>query len=531
MKRTSAQREDAVADSAARTPTAPTRRQFLKKMAVAAGAALAGSAIPVFADRHAHPMPQSLTYLDRRMYLHNVELIAHALPGEDRGGKMQMMAVGNRRYLLQQGDVIDVSDARHPRMYNQGGFHGNQLQVAYNKDLRKWILLTGAPAPITASTPQAPNGKYDDPHLEDAWRNFKGLRGIRLYDATDPAKIVHLSDFSTGATGSGTHRNYYDGGKYAFLDTAPDDSFIHQTSYFRPLVNGNMIVDVSDPYHVKEVSMWWVPGSRNGEEAEYNQWTWSKLVPPRVHPDQTPFVGLHGPVYVPRRLEDGGNRGYGAWGAFGLIIHDLSDPRHPREIGRFEPPTQYGGMGIAFHTIYCGILDRGFVTGNGETTNADCNQIFLPIWMIDVRDENHPVPVAMFPRPVPPPSAPYTDFCFKRGRFGTHNPPHLKAPGVPRQDFIAFSYFNAGLRCYDISNPYRPEEVGYFIPPQGGDLSKFASWNRTVDNVLVEWDRNLIHVAADTGIYTISCPSLGKPVLDPMPVAQWSLPGLNQGAS
>jgi len=35
----------------------------------------------------------------------------------------------------------------------------------------------------------------------------------------------------------------------------------------------------------------------------------------------------------------------------------------------FEPPPQYSGMGIAFHTIYCGILERGFVISNGETTH------------------------------------------------------------------------------------------------------------------------------------------------------------------
>ena len=258
-------------------------------------------------------------------------------------------------------------------------------------------------------------GKYDDPHLDDKRKNFKGLRGVRFYDVTDPAKIVKLSEFSTGATGQGTHRNYYDGGKYAYLDTAPDETFIHQPSYFRQLVNGNMIVDASDPGNPKEVSMWWVPGSRKGEEAEYNKWIWSKLVPPRVAGDQTPFAGLHGPVYVPKKLEDGGTRGYGAFGCNGFIILDLSDPKNQREIGRFEPPAQYSGMGIAFHTIYCGILERGFVLTNGETTNSDCNQIYLPNWIIDIRDEQHPVAVAQLPRPVPPPEAPYRDFCFKRG--------------------------------------------------------------------------------------------------------------------
>jgi hypothetical protein len=32
-----------------------------------------------------------------------------------------------------------------------------------------------------------------------------------------------------------------------------------------------------------------------------------------------------------------------------------------------------------------------------------------------------------------------------------------------------------------------------------------------------------------TGLYLIVSPALGKPVLEPMPVKQWSLPGLNVG--
>ena len=325
------------------------------------------------------------------MYTHNMELLAHFMPGRVRNGKMQLMSVGNRRYMFQQGDVIDVSDVRKPQLFNKGGFEGGQVQVAYNKNLKKWILMTGAQTPITDSTPEAPMGKYDDPHLDDKRKNYKGLRGVRLYDVTDPSKIVKLSEFSTGATGQGTHRNYYDGGKYAYLDTAPDETFIHQPSYFRQLVNGNMIVDASDPSSAKEVSMWWVPGSRKGEEAEYNKWMWSKLVPPQVIADQTPFAGLHGPVYVPKKLEDGGNRGYGAFGCNGFIILDLSDPSHQKEIGRFEPPPQYSGMGIAFHTIYCGILDRGFVLTNGETTNpTDGDKVIIgnanPTFTLGVRN-------------------------------------------------------------------------------------------------------------------------------------------------
>ena len=203
----------------------PTRRELLRK-AAGAGLALAVSSLTAWCDHHGHPTPNSITYLDRRMYIHNMELLAHFVPGQHRGGKMQMMSVGSRRYLVQQGDVIDISDVRKPAMFNKGGFEGYQVQVAYNKNLKKWILMTGAQTPITDSTPEAPMGKYDDPHLDDKRKNYKGLRGVRFYDASDPAKMVKISEFSTGATGQGTHRNYYDGGKYAYLDTAPDETVL-----------------------------------------------------------------------------------------------------------------------------------------------------------------------------------------------------------------------------------------------------------------------------------------------------------------
>src|SRR5260370_32120793 len=117
----------------------PTRREFLQQ-AAGAGLALAGSSLTGWADHHAHPPPNSLTYLDRRMYIHNMEILAHFEPGHVRNGKMQLMSAGDRRYLFQQGDVIDIRDVRKPHMYNKGGFQGNQLQVAFNKELKKWIL-------------------------------------------------------------------------------------------------------------------------------------------------------------------------------------------------------------------------------------------------------------------------------------------------------------------------------------------------------------------------------------------------------
>ena len=121
----------------------PTRREFLQKVATGASAALISSALPAWADHHPHPTPQSLPYLDRNSYRKNADVIAHILPGENRVGKMQFMAIGNRRYIFQQGDVIDVSDVRKPMMFNKAGYEGYQVQIAYNNTLKKWTWSPG----------------------------------------------------------------------------------------------------------------------------------------------------------------------------------------------------------------------------------------------------------------------------------------------------------------------------------------------------------------------------------------------------
>jgi hypothetical protein len=57
------------------------------------------------------------------------------------------------------------------------------------------------------------------------------------------------------------------------------------------------------------------------------------------------------------------------------------------------------------------------------------------------------------------------DFCAKGGKFGPHNL-HENRPGSLQSSNLIFAtYHNAGLRIFDIANPFAPRETGYFVPP------------------------------------------------------------------
>ena len=510
-----------------------TSRRVTRRSVIKAGTALGsmalGANIPriALANNHPHPHAHSLTKLDPNTYTKNCEVHVHLEDKTGMGGKMQMMAKGKRRYLFNRGNVWDISDALHPELVNQKAFFGSQIQLAYNKKLKKWIMMMGASPPPTSSTPEAPNGKHDDPRLFNNSFYYAGLRGVRIYDATDPTKITLMSKWSCDQgdpdrdvqTGGGTHRNYYDGGRYAYLDAAPDNSFINMESFVRVYTNCLQIIDLEDPMQPKFVSNWWFPGQRAGEYRAYRKW--------REYGDNSSFTAAHGAFYMPKKIEDGGKYAYCSYGSFGITIHDVSDPKNPKLVSQWRPAYLPGA--IPFHTADVSWLDRGILIGSSEALNPDCNEPFHENYVLDISDMKNMKPIAAFGRWQPPEDAPWDNFCDKRGRYGTHNPPHLKAPGKRHKSFIGYAAFNAGFQFMDFSNPTKPKMDGYFIPASSGNLGEPGSFNRIGDNIFVEWDRKLIWGATDSGIYLITHPSLGKPDFKPRAVKEWCLDGLNEG--
>jgi hypothetical protein len=452
---------------------------------------------------------------EKRSYIHGLTLLDHSFPGQERGGKMQMMIKGDRRYLVQTafghpgGWIIDVSDPLNSVLVNAKAFpDGENFQVAWRNDLKKWICM------VTLQ-----KNELDTP----------GLRGVEFWDITDPEHTKLLSSWAVDGGdparelqgGSGPHRSYYDGGRYAYLSTSPDnDSYLTQGLH-KGYQNSLQIIDVSDITKPKLVSNWHMPGQVISEAAE--------RAASAIYADPSAMTWIHGPVYVPKPIEAGGRYGYGSWGGLGMVINDLSDPAHPTMVANWVPP-RVAGRGLAVHTIDVTRLNRGFVIVTPEEFGAGCDTPRMGSYVLDVHDPAKPVKLADLPFPIPPKEAPYTSFCGRYGRFGAHNAPHLKAPGEANPNFTCYSWFAAGLQCFDISDPRAPKIVSYFVPEQGADDGIRANGIRTVDDVFIEWDRRLIWISTDTGNYVLSAPQLGEPVLKPMAVKTWTLPGLNKGA-
>jgi hypothetical protein len=465
----------------------------------------------------------ALNYLDRNEYVSNMEVVSFTEGPTLRSGEplMAMWTQGAQRLLPAGSGWLDVSNPRNPEYIDIGmGLRGT---VSFQEATGKWIFMRTHGQPLSSAGPGYPFGRWHEEKFREAV-SYKGLRGISTYDITDPSSPKKLGEFSTGETGSGTHMNYYDGGRYAYLDAGWSNEFRMENAQ-RPNGNGLMIVDMSDPANVKEVARWHVPGQLYGEENEYKKYWFAG--------DHGSWTSSHGAPTTPIRVEDGGRYGYGGFGAFGMITFDFSDIRNPKPVSQLRWDFQSIG-GIPYHTVL------PIVDGNGRLTNTligvpeaiepDCREPFKPIHVIDASDPANPRIIGNFPRPSPPEDAPYADFCLSRGRFGSHNSQSLIQPGRANPNLVATTHFNAGVRLTDISDPTRPRELAWYLPPRGGEMEDYESWRRgDTETVFIEWDRNLMWVGTHAGTYCLTSPALGRPTFEPKVVERWALPNGNRG--
>ena len=97
-----------------------------------------------------------------------------------------------------------------------------------------------------------------------------------------------------------------------------------------------------------------------------------------------------------------------------------------------------------------------------EAVRDDCEDDPKYIWVIDLTDEANPVPLSTAPLPD------RDVYCGRGGRFGAHNQHenHEQPTAMELHQTVVGSFFNAGVRIYDIQDPGSPDEIAYFVPQQ-----------------------------------------------------------------
>ncbi|WP_322013898.1 hypothetical protein [Paraburkholderia sp. J12] len=345
----------------------------------------------------------------------------------DLNGKMgiQVMVANGHAYIGHAFDggvsVVDVRDPRAPRLVNTLPIHKNSwsIHLQTHGDLMLVIEEFNFKAVFTQAEYYARS--IDGINSADfGVRGEDYSAGMRVYDISQPSEPRPIGFMPV--EGLGLHRIWWVGDRYAYasaiLDGFTDHIFI--------------VIDMQDPTRPREVGRWWIPGmwADGGETHDFKG-----------------RVGLHHAVIS-------GDTAYGCWRDGGLTLLDIADKSQPKLISHLNwSPPFAGGTHSALP-----LPDRDLLVVADEAVLNIDEEPFKHTWMIDIRVPEKPVQIATFPVPDD------QDYFAKGGHFGPHNL-HENRPGSFQSSTTIFAtYQNAGIRVFDISNPFRPVETGYFVP-------------------------------------------------------------------
>jgi hypothetical protein len=303
--------------------------------------------------------------------------------------------------------VVDVRDPRAPRAVNFIKTHP-----------RSWSLHFQSYGDLLLLTEEF-NFIAHNPHSQ--WRDPDCSAGLSVYDIKNPAEPRRIGFM--GVEGLGLHRIWWSGERYAYasaiLDGYTDHIFIS--------------IDLRDPAQPREAGRWWVPGMWKAG-GETHSWTGR--------------VALHHPV-----VADG--VAYCGWRDAGLVLLDVKDPAAPRLLGQRNLKPPFGG---STHTALP--LPRRRLVAVADEAMADISvEPQQYIWITDVREPSNPVTIATLPLPAD------QDYIAKGGTFGPHNLWENRPDAFVSDQELCATFQSAGVRIYDISNPFRPSETAYFVPP------------------------------------------------------------------
>jgi len=359
----------------------------------------------------------------------NMRIVGHS----DQGGRpdgVQVMVHRGHAYvghIFSGGfSVVDVRDPARPRpvahvpappetwnVHLQA--HDDLLLVINGKDVFADQAFADEKSYYRAAAGSA---------LTAAANDFSGrtwTAGLAVYDISVPDRPRRIGFMEVSG---GIHRIWWTGGRWAYVSALLDGftDFIFMT------------VDMADPTRPCEVGRYWLPGM-NAAAGETPSWPANRK------------YGLHHAIVD-------GDTAYAAWRDAGLVVLDIADRAAPRTLAHRNWSPPFGGG-----THNCLPLPRRDLLVVLDEAVLDHQEDGLKLtWLFDIRDRTNPVGISTFPTPAE------RDYAALGGHFGPHNI-HENRPGSFVSDTLIFAtYQNAGVRAFDITDPFRPVETGALVP-------------------------------------------------------------------
>ena len=369
---------------------------------------------------------------------HNTKLVAHV----DCPGGGQVWVDQNIMYVSHMRppdgtSIYDVADPRHPRL----------------------LFTMDVPMGWHSHKVRAQNGimivNYEK--FREGAPEFGG--GLGIFDISKPGAPKLLCKWRVSSKAGGVHRFSFDG-RYAYISPTAEGY----------VGNIMMILDLKDPTRPEEVGRWWIPGQHTAGGEAY---PWDNFVTPRCH--------------HPLRL---GDRLYVSYWHHGFFILDIADMSRPTLISAVNSSPAHP------HPTHTALPIPTPLKGRDILVVADEDVAKLRpsppafTWFYDISDERQPMPIS----------------TFQVEGIDPHGEPaeHMTGCHQPSEKFfgnvLPFAWFAQGLRLLDISDPFKPVEVGFYEPDVPAGCQRASSNDVTMD------ERGLVYLLdRQQGLDIVEC--------------------------
>ena len=343
-----------------------------------------------------------------------------------------------------------------------------------------------------------------------------GAVSYELLDVTDPAAPEFLLTIAATGTSSRPESDRGDRETHKFQwDCASGIAYLNGTAEGWRVTRVLQAFDMGNPdapRHIRDFGLVGYEPTAGGPFPE-----------PQV-------AGLHQPFVVGNRIYLGYNSG--EEGVLQILDREkflngdpaAADPfaptpenlRYP-EIARVDMPRYYGvhtakplyDFAIADYADNLEAATRDLLLVSSEAGTFRCQENRDVLFVFDITDEAHPLPISTFQVPEEP-----GDFCHRGGRFGPHS---FNDAYDPRFDhaLVYLAYFNAGIRAIDIRDPFAPREVGHFIPEVTANTTESCITIDGVEHCDTTIQTNNVNIDDRGFIYALDRASTGLHILEP----------------